>query len=394
MNASTWRADQAASASLGQPEFLYMSSHRSIRASGIAVHVDTPAAGGERGDGPFQRAVAGALEQARALGVHRPIVMGAIPFDVTQPSCLYVPTRHEFFDRAAAAGQPTQAQGAVVGARSIPDEPAFKAGVNQVIANFRHSEIKKAVLSRLFEIELDEPVDVERILGNLLNQNPNGYHFHIPMRDGSSLIGASPELLLRKQGASIFSNPLAGSAKRQGDAAQDRLASEALLHSAKDNYEHALVVDDIRSVLAPHCRELDIPAAPSLINTAAMWHLSTSISGVLADPAASVLQMACQLHPTPAVCGFPTGLSRKLINLIEPFERGPFTGMVGWCDGDGDGEWVVTIRCGTVLGNRVRLFAGAGIVEASCPESEWAETQAKLGTMLDAFGIHGGAVAR
>jgi isochorismate synthase len=394
MNASTWGGSKTAPASLDRPEFLYMSSHRSIRASGIAVHVDTPAAGGERGDGPFQLAVSGALKQARALGVQRPIVMGAIPFDVTQPSCLYVPTQHEFFDRVSAARQPTRALGAVVDARSIPDEPGFKAGVNQAIANFRHSDIKKAVLSRIFEIQLDAPVDVGHILGNLLNQNPNSYHFHIPMQDGSSLIGASPELLLRKQGAHIFSNPLAGSAKRQSDATQDRLVSETLRHSAKDNYEHSLVVDEIRNILAPHCRELDIPPGPSLINTAAMWHLSTSISGAMANPGTSVLQMACQLHPTPAVCGFPTGLSRKLINLIEPFERGPFTGMVGWCDEEGDGEWVVTIRCGTVLGNYVRLFAGAGIVEASCAESEWAETQAKLGTMLNAFGINAGAVTQ
>ncbi|MNG14992.1 Isochorismate synthase DhbC [compost metagenome] len=120
-----------------------------------------------------------------------------------------------------------------------------------------------------------------------------------------------------------------------------------------------------------------------------MWHLSTAIQGQLQDSRVSVLQLACQLHPTPAVCGFPTRLARKLIDLVEPFERGLFTGMVGWCDGDGNGEWVITIRCATVRQNLIRLFAGAGIVEASCPDSEWAETEAKLGTMLNAFGLAG-----
>ncbi|MGB3623949.1 MAG: chorismate-binding protein, partial [Ketobacter sp.] len=87
------------------------------------------------------------------------------------------------------------------------------------------------------------------------------------------------------------------------------------------------------------------------------------------------------------VFGYPTSLARKLINLVEPFERGLFTGMVGWCDDQGNGEWVVTIRCGTVKDSTISLFAGAGIVEESCPESEWRETQAKLQTMLRALDI-------
>jgi isochorismate synthase len=80
-------------------------------------------------------------------------------------------------------------------------------------------------------------------------------------------------------------------------------------------------------------------------------------------------------------------LARKLINLVEPFERGMFAGMVGWCDAEGNGEWAVTIRCGRVRKNRIELFAGAGIVADSCPASEWAETQAKLHTMLNALGV-------
>lgn len=101
----------------------------------------------------------------------------------------------------------------------------------------------------------------------------------------------------------------------------------------------------------------------------------------------TALQLACLIHPTPAVCGFPTERARRLIRFVEPFERGLFTGMVGWSDAEGNGEWVVTIRCGTVKGNLVRLFAGAGIVEASSPDSEWAEVQTKLGTMLRACGL-------
>jgi isochorismate synthase len=201
------------------------------------------------------------------------------------------------------------------------------------------------------------------------------------------LIGVSPELLVRKRGSRVFSNPLAGSAKRRASPDEDKRTAEALLDSEKDHYEHRLVIDEIRRVMAPECTSLTIPEQPSLLSTAAMWHLSTAIEGELRNPGRSSLQLACQLHPTPAVCGAPTELARKLINLVEPFERGLFTGMVGWCDAAGNGEWVVTIRCGTVVDNCLRLFAGAGIVEASSPASEWAETQAKLGTMLAACGL-------
>ena len=124
-----------------------------------------------------------------------------------------------------------------------------------------------------------------------------------------------------------------------------------------------------------------------LASLAALARGQPRLHGRLIDPQMSALQLACRLHPTPAVCGTPTDQAHKLIRFVEPFERGLFTGMVGWCDSRGDGEWVVTLRCGIVEREVVRLFAGAGIVEASQPEAEWAETQTKLKTMLNACGL-------
>lgn len=373
-----------------QTQFEFMSAHRCIRASGVAERVSVPVDPHGRGDGQFQLAVGAALARARAAGIARPIVIGAIPFDLRQPSCLAVPLRHEFYSRApGVAAAPAAAPHAplVLSARSFPDEPRFKQSVRQAIANFGLSDLRKAVLARIFEVELDGQVDVARTFARLTAQNPSGYHFRLPLFDGSELIGASPELLVRKHAGRIHSNPLAGSARRHADPVRDREVSAALLQSGKDAYEHRLVIEDIARVLRPLCGALEIPAQPSLLSTAAMWHLSTRIEGVPADPAMGALQLACRLHPTPAVCGFPTGLARKLISLVEPFERGMFAGMVGWCDADGNGEWAVTIRCGRVQQRRIQLFAGAGIVADSCPESEWAETQAKLQTMLSALGV-------
>jgi isochorismate synthase len=188
--------------------------------------------------------------------------------------------------------------------------------------------------------------------------------------------------------------PLAGSAARSPDPAEDQRRASALLVSAKDRHEHAIVADAVAAALRPYCRHLDVPAAPSLRHTRTMWHLASHISGELADPSMSALALACALHPTPAVCGDPLPLARAAIAEIEPFDRGFFTGMVGWCDASGDGEWAVTIRCAEVADRSLRLFAGAGIVAGSDPEHELAETTAKLQTMLDALGIvRGGEVA-
>lgn len=386
---------------LEQAQSLFMSAHCSIRTKGVferisasvnpAIH-QSGTADAIKGDERFHKLLLEAMNRARACGIANPIVIGAIPFDVSQPSYLTIPRSYEMFSRelegVSLHGEiQGQAPADVIGLSSLPGDQRFKQGVQQAIANFQLSDIRKAVLSRVLEVELSEPVDTDGIFARLVAQNPAAYQFRVPLDAGAELIGASPELLLRKQGSQVYSYPLAGSAKRQSDPELDRKVSESLLQSEKDAYEHSLVIDDIRQQLAPICKTLDVPDAPSLMTTGAMWHLATSIKGELFDPTMTALQVASRLHPTPAVCGFPTRQARKLINLVEPFERGVFTGMVGWCDAEGNGEWVVTIRCGIVEQNRIRLFAGAGIVEASCPEAEWAETQAKLQTMLSALGI-------
>ena len=148
-----------------------------------------------------------------------------------------------------------------------------------------------------------------------------------------------------------------------------------------------MVVRAVGDTLGDLCRTIHVPAEPALIRTAAMWHLSTRITGEVADPALTALGLATRLHPTPAVCGTPADLAMTAITELEPFDRGFYTGMVGWQDADGDGEWAVTIRCGVAAGNTLRLYAGAGIVADSQPAAELAETTAKFATLLTAMGL-------
>lgn len=374
--------DPIGAATLTAADTVFLSAHRSIRASGIQARIRVPAC-----DPGFDQAVAQAFAAARAAGQAAPLLIGAIPFDKREPSELLIPQSWQAMPGELGDSQPAATQPLPLCARSIPDKPTFKAGVRQAIANFQHSDIRKAVLSRVCELDFAQPVDVDALCQRLWRQNPSAYRFRLPLHDGAQLIGASPELLLRKEGDAITTFPLAGSAKRQADPEQDRATGARLLESRKDHYEHSLVVEDIHRVLAPYCAELTLPPAPSLLSTAAMWHLGTPIHGRLGEANVSALTLARQLHPTPAVCGFPTERARKLIDLIEPFARGVFSGMVGWCDAEGNGEWVVAIRCATVHQRQVRLFAGAGIVADSSPEAEWAETQAKLCTLFNALGV-------
>ncbi len=118
-----------------------------------------------------------------------------------------------------------------------------------------------------------------------------------------------------------------------------------------------------------------------------MLHLSTRIEGTVSDANTSVLKLASALHPTPAVCGYPTAQAYDFISQVEPFDRGYFTGLVGWVDARGNGEWVVVIRCAEVEKKRIRVYAGAGIVSGSEPQSELEETGNKMRTVLNALGI-------
>lgn len=381
---------QQAKATLSADRFLFMSPFRSFTTTGCFARVSEPAEGGELAHSAFQQALTEAFARAKAAGIEKPVMVGAIPFDTTQPSELFIPERHETFSRKEkqhsaryAAQQPPLN---ITARREIPQQDEFMAMVARAAALTATPEVDKVVLSRLIDIATDAPVNSGELLERLIAQNPASYNFHLPLSDGGVLLGASPELLLRKEGTQFNSLPLAGSARRQPDDVLDREAGNKLLASEKDRHEHDLVTQAMKAVLAPHSRHLTLPESPQLITTPTLWHLGTPIAGEC-DAQENALSLACLLHPTPALSGFPHQVAKKLIAELEPFNRELFGGIVGWCDDEGNGEWVVTIRCARLYQNQIRLFAGAGIVPASSPVAEWRETGTKLSTMLNVFGL-------
>ncbi|MFI8416736.1 isochorismate synthase [Serratia sp. NPDC078593] len=372
--------------------FFFTSPFRSLNTQGCFTKISLPAIGGDDVRGEFQQAVQHAFSEARMAGIKKPVLCGAIPFDTRQPSALFIPQQTHWFERdafMAAQSDDINTGPDIAHKTELPPQVPFMQMVSDAVAVTRTDKLDKVVLSRLLEIETVQPVDRQALMARIIAQNPNGFHFHVPLEEGA-LLGASPELLLRKSGAQFYSNPLAGSARRDVDPQRDRDISQQLLASSKDHYEHRFVTEGMRAVLADRCRYLNIPSTPELLSTTTLWHLSTPIDGEVDSRKENALSLACLLHPTPALCGTPTPVARELISALEPFERGLFGGIVGWCDAEGNGEWVVTIRCGTVNGKQVRLFAGAGIVQDSSPESEWHETGTKLSTILRAFGLNQG----
>jgi len=226
----------------------------------------------------------------------------------------------------------------------------------------------------------DTVIPVATVLGRLRALYPACRVFSV---DG--FVGASPEMLVARHGTEVVAHPLAGTVARSGDPEADARFAAQLLGSHKEREEHALVVDTVAEVLRRHCRALDVAAEPTVVPFRNVSHLGTRLHGRLREPAASALDLAAALHPTPAVAGTPTEEALAYIAEVEKLDRGHYAGPVGWVDAHGDGEFAVGIRSAEIEGNRARLFAGVGIVAESDPEAELLETQLKLQALLAAL---------
>ena len=148
----------------------------------------------------------------------------------------------------------------------------------------------------------------------------------------------------------------------------------------------------VGDALAPFCSSTNVPDVPFVLHLPNVLHLASDVTGVLAhhDGGAgpSSLALAAALHPTAAVCGTPTVAARALIAEVEGMDRGRYAGPVGWVGADGDGEWGIALRSAELDPDdphRLRLFAGCGIVAASDPAAELAESEAKLEPMRHAL---------
>ncbi len=325
-----------------------------------------------------------------------PIAMGNIAFQRMAPATLIIPHKVVGKDEAGNCWITTidDASPTISPLLASPPKPStfnvepitpietYKKAVLAARDAVRTGAITKAVIAREIRVTSSNPIDVHAVLLRLRATFARSYRYSI-----NGFIGASPELLVEIKGDRIRSHPLAGTTPRTGDPETDDELARKLIASMKDQVEHRVVIDVIHEMLLPWCSYLDWEPEPSVLQVANVQHLGTLIEGHLSTVRPSVMEIVRTLSPTPALGGHPRDAALALIADVEELDRGPYGGAVGWVDGSGNGTWAVAIRCAELSDDRLtaRLIAGGGIVAASDPDAELAETQAKFQAMLSAI---------
>jgi isochorismate synthase len=267
------------------------------------------------------------------------------------------------------------ADGSVRVEESVGDWSALVAGISGEIAAGR---LEKAVAARRVAVRGARLPQPALVLERLRHEAPRCTRFALAVGE-RVFLGASPECLVRRSGARVNTEALAGSMPRTA-----RDAGGSLMRSDTACAEHAIVVREIRAALAPLCTRLssDVPVPLRLRH---LLHLRTRFAGILGKPR-HVLDLVAALHPTPAVGGTPRREALAWLDGHEHADRGFYGGPFGSFDGAGDGHFVVAIRSALVQPDVAHLFAGAGIVAGSKSATEWAETRWKLRGLMAAIG--------
>nr|WP_231923956.1 isochorismate synthase [Microcella alkaliphila] len=256
----------------------------------------------------------------------------------------------------------------------------FVATVGRAIERIRAGDVEKVVIARDATASIPADADRRAIVTELAEAYPDTLAFAV---DG--LIGASPETLVSVHAREASARVLAGSTARGADAAEDAAAATQLATSQKDLDEHEFAVQSVLKAVRPHVTAVTASEAPFTLKLPNLWHLATDVELELAEDS-SGLDLVAALHPTAAVAGSPTDAALALIAELEPFDRGRYAGPVGWIDQDGDGEWVIALRCARIDDDGMLVaHAGAGIVIDSDPVAELAETRMKFRPIADAL---------
>ncbi|WP_178945873.1 isochorismate synthase MenF [Kocuria sp. TGY1127_2] len=308
------------------------------------------------------------------------VLYGIIPFDTSEPAELRITGEAAWIPQKVSrrtASAPTTRH-------TTPDSPHYRRIVSEALDRIELGEMKKIVLSRSMTLPLpgeDRDTTEQRILERLSSAGGRADIFRIRLSDGVTWLGASPEIIADLNDSRFVTHPLAGSLGRSPGGPEADEAARLLGSSPKDMHEHGFVTRHIRDALCPLARELRVPAEPELFGTDSMWHLGTRITGLL-KPGVSALEAALAVHPTPAVGGTPAAQAVAAIRQLEGQSRRYYSGLVGWTDSAGNGRWSLVLRCASIQERNITLYAGAGIVQGSTPESEHAETASKFGTVL------------
>ncbi len=253
---------------------------------------------------------------------------------------------------------------------------AWQKDVDAVIGQINEGALHKLVLARCHQTRIDATRSIPEILSTLQARFAQCAIF--AFRLGTQcLLGATPEVLMRKDGEDIYSEALAGSAVPE--------EAHKLVARDKEQGEHRFVVEAIAQALQERCSALTVATTPQLRHLPNIVHLHTPLHGVLRDPSTSLIELCLDLHPTPAVGGLPRQRAIDWIEAQESLSRGWYGAPLGCMDAQGDGTAAVVLRAALLEHRDAWVYAGAGIVAQSDAAQEYNETLIKMQAMLQAL---------
>jgi len=290
----------------------------------------------------------------------------------------------EKFAAFAYDEQPDDAVLEIQQRREVGPENGYQNLVARAIGEIGKGTFEKIVIARASDLQFSGPCQPLSTLHKLKRRFGNCLIFSFQNGSGDSFIGATPERLLQVRGDLLQTEAIAGSVRRGKSPMEDAALARELLNSEKDLREHQFVIDSICRRLAKGGLKVEADGPPRLLDLVNVRHLHTPLQAKLPE-GAHILDFAAHLHPTPAVGGIPRESAMQSIHQWEPFSRSLYTGLIGWFNSRGEGEFAVNLRSAWINGKRARIYAGAGIVAGSDPEKEYQETEMKMQALLHAM---------
>lgn len=264
-----------------------------------------------------------------------------------------------------------------------PDKNEWIQNIKFAKQLFRERKIEKIVLARKSNLEFSHKLIPEQLMAQLKKVSPKSFHFYFQPTENIGFLGASPELLYRRENTKIYSEAVAGTRPRGNTEEEDIKLTKHLLNSEKDIYEHDLVCQFIEMGMRQLCNSVEMDKRVSVLRSDNVQHLYKKFWGILKEQIGDP-DIISILHPTPAIGGVPKEISFQEIRKIEKFDRGWYAGPIGLVSTDSS-EFAVGIRSGLVIRDNLHLFSGSGIVPDSDPELEWQEIEQKISHFMKLF---------
>ncbi len=293
----------------------------------------------------------------------------------------------EFLERELERGlsQPAPQAKEPPAVRSNMTKETYEAGVRSIKERIAAGDIYQAVLSQRFEADVTaDPFTVYRALRHV---NPSPYMYFTRM-GGLSIVGSSPEMLVRVEGRRVETHPIAGTRPRGGNDEEDLRLGEELKRNEKERAEHVMLVDLGRNDLGRVCEfgSVRVPQYMTLERYSHVMHLVSRVDGRLAEER-DHLDALVACFPAGTVSGAPKIRAMQILSALEPTRRDIYAGAVGYIDFAGNLDFCIAIRTITIRNGRARIQAGAGIVADSNPAAEYEETRDKARAVLTALAM-------